>query len=66
MAELWGSLQCNMMFDNNGLKGLPCGTPFLRLVSLPFIRMGALNHLRIRNKAKGHFTWRYNNCNSKQ
>ena len=36
------------MLDNRGLKGLPCGTPFLRLVSLPFMSIGTRNHLRIR------------------
>jgi len=29
--------------------------PFLRLVSLPFIKIGALNHRRIRRSVTGHF-----------
>jgi hypothetical protein len=46
-----------MMFDSNGLKGLPCGTPFRRLCSFPLIRIGARNHFRINHKVVGHFTF---------
>ena len=55
-----------MILESNGLSGLPCGTPFLRLVSFPFINIGALNHLRIRRSVKGHVTLLYSSCNKIQ
>jgi len=45
-------------YDSNGLNGLPCGMPFLRLVSLPLIMIGALSHLRIRRSVKEHLILR--------
>ena len=47
-----------MIFESKGLRGLPCGTPFLRLVSLPLITIGALNHLRMRRSVFGGNSWR--------